>query len=124
VIGGFTEPRGERNGIGALIVGYHEGAGGTSDDDRLIHAGRVRTGFDTETRAELRRLLDRRERSTSPFGEAPDGDDVHWVTPDLACEVGFTEWTNAGKLRHPRYLGLRDDKDAAEVVRETPQAAP
>lgn len=123
VIGGFTEPKGERNGIGALIVGYHAETDG-GDGGGLVHAGRVGTGFDTETRDELRRLLDRRERSTSPFDEAPDGEGVHWVTPDLVCEVGFTEWTNAGKLRHPRYLGLRDDKDAADVVRETPEPAP
>jgi len=124
VIGGFTEPKGERNGIGALIVGYHAGAGDGNGGGRLVHAGRVGTGFDTETRDELRRLLDRRERSTSPFDEAPDGNGIHWVTPDLVCEVGFTEWTNAGKLRHPRYLGLRDDKDAADVVREVPEATP
>ena len=122
VIGGFTDPRGERNGIGALILGHH--ARDANGEDRLVHAGRVGTGFDTDQRDELRRLLVERERSTSPFDEAPDDDDVHWVTPDLVCEVGFTEWTNAGKLRHPRYLGLRDDKDAEDVVRETPEAAP
>ncbi len=67
-------------------------------------------------------MLADRERKTSPFDDAPGGADVHWVTPDLVCQVGFTEWTHAGRLRHPRYLGLRDDKEAGAVVREAPRA--
>ncbi len=95
-------------------MGYH-------DDGDLVYAGKVGTGFDDEV---LRRLGDRMgslERKTPPFdaGELPSKD-VHWVTPRLVAEIGFTEWTDDGKLRHPRYLGLRRDKDASEVVREVP----
>lgn len=115
VIGGYTDPRGSRPGLGALLVGYH-------DDGALRFAGRVGTGFDESTLRRLASMLADRERETSPFDDAPGGADVHWVTPDLVCQVGFAEWTTAGKLRHPRYLGLRDDKDAGSVARETPAA--
>jgi bifunctional non-homologous end joining protein LigD len=119
VIGGFTDPRGSRVGLGALLVGYH-------DDGDFVYAGRIGTGFDDETLHELRATLDSRERVTSPFdrGDPDDDDGVHWVTPDLVCAVGFTEWTRAGRLRHPRFLGLRRDKDAADVVREQPTTTP
>lgn len=115
VVGGYTDPRGSRTGLGALLVGYH-------DDGALRFAGRVGTGFDESTLRQLASMLADRERKTSPFADAPAAADVHWVTPDLVCEVGFTEWTTAGRLRHPRYLGLRDDKDADAVVREIPKA--
>ena len=115
VIGGFTEPKGSRTGFGALLVGYH-------DDDVLRFAGRVGTGFDDEALGRLATMLAERECSRSPFDDAPDAKNVHWVSPDLVCEVGFTEWTTAGRLRHPRFLGLRDDKPADQVVRETPGA--
>lgn len=115
VIGGYTDPRGSRTGLGALLVGYH-------DDGVLRFAGRVGTGFDDKTLRQLSSMLADRERETSPFDDAPAAKDVHWVTPDLVCQVGFTEWTTAGRLRHPRYLGLRDDKDPGDVVRETPRA--
>ncbi|MFP3907321.1 MAG: non-homologous end-joining DNA ligase [Acidimicrobiales bacterium] len=111
VIGGFTEPTGGRSRFGALLVGYH-------DNGRLVCAGRVGTGFDESMLAELGDLLDARERDDPPFDDPPDGREVHWVEPDLVCEIGFTEWTRDGRLRHPRFLGLREDKDAAEVVRE------
>lgn len=118
VIGGFTDPQGSRVGFGALLVGYH-------DDGDFVYAGRIGTGFDDDTLTELRDTLGSRERATSPFDRGdPGGDGVHWVTPDLVCAVGFTEWTSAGRLRHPRFLGLRRDKDAAEVVREQPTVAP
>jgi bifunctional non-homologous end joining protein LigD len=119
VIGGFTEPKGSRNGIGAILIGVHDPSAGT-----LRYAGRVGTGFDSDERDRLRSVLERRTRSTAPFDEPPTGGgDVHWVTPDLVCEVGFTEWTSHGKLRHPRYVGMRHDKDANEVVRERAVAA-
>lgn len=114
VIGGFTEPQGSRAGLGALLVGYHD------DGGSLRFAGRVGTGFDDGTLDRLSSILVRRERETSPFADAPTTRGVHWVTPDLVCEVGFTEWTTAGRLRHPRFLGLRDDKPPGDVVRETP----
>jgi bifunctional non-homologous end joining protein LigD len=113
VIGGFTEPEGERERFGALLVGYHE-------DGDLRYAGKVGTGYDQQTLDHLGDQLEQRERRTSPFDDGPDDAELHFVTPDLVAEVGFTEWTRDGRLRHPRYLGLRDDKDPSEVVRETP----
>ncbi|MEZ5238804.1 MAG: hypothetical protein R2716_07595, partial [Microthrixaceae bacterium] len=116
LICGFTEPSGSRSGLGALLVGYHE-------DGAVRYAGRVGTGFDDDELARLRGLLEPLVTTEMPFAQAPDrrpGGEVHWVDPRLVCEVGFTEWTSAGRLRHPRYLGLRDDKDPADVVRERP----
>ncbi len=112
VIGGFTDAEGERIGFGALLLGYHDG-------DALVYAGKVGTGFDDDTLRRLRKRLGTRTRKTTPFdrGRPPSGG-VHWVTPELVAEVGFTEWTADGRLRHPRFLGLRRDKDAAQVVRE------
>ncbi len=114
VIGGFTEPKGERRGFGALLVGYYEG-------DRLRYAGKVGTGYDDEFLEQFRKRLDSIERDTSPFSDAVDEAGAHWVTPRFVAEFGFTEWTGEGKLRHPRFLGLRRDKKAREVVRETPE---
>ncbi|MFO7777266.1 MAG: non-homologous end-joining DNA ligase [Nitriliruptoraceae bacterium] len=113
VIGGFTEPKGERARFGALLIGYHDGGG-------LRYAGKVGTGYDQQTLEHLGDLLERRERRTSPFDDGPQETGLHFVTPDLVAEVGFTEWTHDGRLRHPRYLGLREDKAPQEVVRETP----
>ena len=116
VIGGYTDPEGERVGFGALLVGYY-------DDGDLRYAGKVGTGYDDETLKRLGGRLERLERKTPAYDE--DEHDlpskgVHWVTPKLVCEVGFTEWTRDGKLRHPRFLGLRRDKSPKKVVRETP----
>lgn len=111
VIGGFTEPEGSRHDFGALLVGYH-------DDDTLRYAGKVGTGFSDSTLSRLGGKLRDLEVSQSPFTDAPDDDEVHWVQPVLVGEFGFTEWTDAGFLRHPRYLGLRTDKPAEQVVRE------
>jgi bifunctional non-homologous end joining protein LigD len=115
VIGGFTDPQGSRTGFGALLLGYYDPGG------RLVYAGKVGTGFDHQT---LRRLHDRLaaiERPSPAFdaGTLPRSG-VHWVEPQLVGEVGFSEWTAAGELRHPRFQGLRDDKDPGEVVREIP----
>ena len=110
VIGGFTEPKGSRPGFGALLVGYFEG-------DDLQYAGKVGTGFDDAFLEEFRNTLENRRRETSPFaGEVEE--EANWVRPDLVAEIGFTEWTEAGKLRHPRFLGLRRDKAAKDVTRE------
>lgn len=115
VIGGFTEPKSSREGFGALLVGYY-------DDDKLRYAGKVGTGYDDEFLQGFRRRLERAKRKTSPFsGEHPDADEITWVTPEFVGEFGFTEWTSAGKLRHPRFLGLRRDKDPRKVVRESPR---
>lgn len=112
VIGGFTDPEGERRGFGALLIGYY-------DDDDLVYAGKVGTGYDDELLERLSERLKRLERKTAPFGRGgPPEDGVHWVTPKLTGEVGFTEWTDDGKLRHPRFLGTRRDKEPRDVVRE------
>jgi bifunctional non-homologous end joining protein LigD len=111
VVGGFTAPRGSRTDLGALLVGYYEG-------DRLRYAGKVGTGFNREELRRLAGLLTPLERDHSPFADDVREKSVTWVEPELVCEVGFSEWTRDGRLRHPRYLGLREDKAAAEVVRE------
>jgi bifunctional non-homologous end joining protein LigD len=116
VVVGYTEPRGKRRRLGALLVGYHE-------DAKLRYAGKVGTGFDSATLEHLGDRVERLERDSSPLdGELPRERGVHWVRPELVAEIGFTEWTRDGRLRHPRYLGLRTDKPAREVVRE--RAAP
>ena len=117
VIGGFTDPQGSRAALGALLVGYYEPDGKT-----LVYAGKVGTGFNQEMLVDLRRRLERLERSQSPFqkGELPRGPGIHWVKPELVAEIGFTEWTQNNMLRHPRFEGLRTDKKAREVRRETP----
>jgi len=114
VIGGYTEPQGSRTELGALLVGYNE-------DGELRYAGKVGTGFDRATLARLGGLLRKLEIDAPPFATihpVPRGS--HWVKPELVAQVAFTEWTRDGRLRHPRFLGLRDDKPAREVVRERP----
>jgi bifunctional non-homologous end joining protein LigD len=114
VIGGFTAPQGSRTDFGALLVGYHE-------DGRLRYAGKVGTGFDHVTLETLGRRLRELEREDPPFADVhPIPRGTHWVEPELVAQIGFSEWTRDGRLRHPRYLGLRDDKPAREVVRERP----
>jgi bifunctional non-homologous end joining protein LigD len=116
VIAGFTEPRGSRRGFGALLVGYYEGG-------RFRYAGKVGTGFDDLTLELLKDRLSELERKESPFAVEGIGDKgVHWVKPELVAQIGFTEWTRDGRLRHPRYLGLRRDKDPGDVHREEPGA--
>ncbi|MDP8930576.1 MAG: non-homologous end-joining DNA ligase [Actinomycetota bacterium] len=112
VICGFTDPQGSRVGFGALLVGYHV-------DAAMRYAGKVGTGYDEHTLRALRDRLDDLQQDRPPFDEDVRERGVHWVEPKHVCEVGFTEWTDDGKLRHPRYLGLRDDKDPSQVVRET-----
>ena len=116
VIGGYTDPKGSRTGLGALVIGYYDG------DGRLISAGKVGTGFNASTLASLSALLRQREVDRSPFQAGPvPRSGVHWVKPELVAQIGFSEWTTAGQLRHPRYEGLRQDKDPASVVREVPE---
>jgi bifunctional non-homologous end joining protein LigD len=116
VIGGFTDPAGSRVGFGALLVGYYERG-------KLRYAGKVGTGFDAPTLVSLRRKLDARKTSRSPFADEVKEKGAHWVKPELVAQIGFSEWTRDGKLRHPRFLGLRSDKAAPDVVRERPQPA-
>jgi DNA ligase D-like protein (predicted ligase) len=112
VIGGYTAPQGSRERLGALLVGYYEGKS-------LRYAGKVGTGYDRATLEMLHEKLKPLHRRTSPFapGPVPAGG-VQWVTPKLVAQIGYGEWTEAGLLRHPRYLGLRSDKSAREVRRE------
>ncbi|SOJ52713.1 Multifunctional non-homologous end joining protein LigD [Mycobacterium simulans] len=113
VIGGYTRPKGSRVGLGALLVGYHDGRD-------LVYAGKVGTGFDDSTLRHLHKRLSGIERKASAFTRGHVGEPgVRWVRPELVAQIAFTEWTRDGKLRHPRYAGLRTDKDAREVVRET-----
>ena len=115
VIGGFTDPQRSRIGFGALLLGYYD------SDGKLAYAGKVGTGFNQRTLESLHATLASLERDQPPFdrGRLPRSG-VHWVEPRLVAQVGFSEWTTDGQLRHPRFQGLRDDKDPAEVVRETP----
>ena len=114
VIGGFTAPRGSREDFGALLVGFYEG-------DVLRYAGKVGTGFDARELRTLGERMAELARPDPPFGAGdPPRRDTTWVKPELVAQVAFTEWTRDGRLRHPRYLGLRDDKPAREVVRERP----
>lgn len=113
VIGGFTEPSGSRIGLGALLVGYYDGG-------NLVYAGKVGTGYDRQTLRELRARLDAIETDEPPFARDAKERRVHWTKPELVAEIAFTEWTADGKLRHPRFLGLRYDKKPTDVVREQP----
>ena len=112
VVGGYTPPQGSRQVLGALLVGYFA-------HDELLYAGKVGTGFDHATLHELGERLAPLERDTSPFaGRLTGVAGATWVEPELVAEIGFTEWTRHGRLRHPRFLGLRFDKPASAVVRE------
>ncbi len=113
VIGGFTEPQGERVGFGALHVGFYR-------DNELHYAGKVGTGFDDDFLRKWRDKLNELEQKKSPFVDFGDdhNETNHWVRPELVGEIGFNEWTQDDKLRHPRFLGMRTDKDAQKVVRE------
>ena len=119
VIGGFTDPEGAaRDAIGALLVGFYE-------EGALRFAGKVGTGFTNAEARALRRRLGAIAQDACPFTPRPAGwlgRNAHWVRPVLVCEVAFTEWTGDGKIRHPSFQGLREDKRAEEVVRERPAA--
>jgi bifunctional non-homologous end joining protein LigD len=115
VIGGFTAPHGMRTDFGALLVGYYEGG-------KLRYAGKVGTGFNQRTLRNLGEQMSRLERPDPPFADVhPIPKGTHWIEPKLVGQVAFSEWTRDGRLRHPRYLGLRDDKRPEDVVRERPQ---
>jgi DNA ligase D-like protein (predicted ligase) len=114
VIGGYTEPHGQRIEFGAILVGYYKDGG-------LIYAGKVGTGFDQRTLRSLMEKFRALERKTSPFADEVKEKEVHWLEPKLVAQIGFEEWTNYGKLRQPRYEGLRYDKDPSSVIREVPQ---
>jgi bifunctional non-homologous end joining protein LigD len=113
-VGGFTDPQGSRVGLGALLVGYFEG-------DDFVFAGKIGTGFDRSLLLDLRTRLDALEIPAPPFTRAVGLPRLraHWVRPEIVVQAAFIEWTVHGKLRHPRLLGIRADKAAREVVRET-----
>jgi bifunctional non-homologous end joining protein LigD len=126
VIGGFTPPQGARKHFGAVLVGYYE-------KNRLLFAGKVGTGFDTKSLASLHKKFKSEKRPDCPFADLPSNQGgqwvqgitpsmmrkIEWVNPVFVCQVKFAEWTREGKLRQPVFLGLREDKKAKEVVRET-----
>ncbi|MDP1793205.1 MAG: non-homologous end-joining DNA ligase [Acidimicrobiales bacterium] len=114
VIGGWTEPSGMRAGFGALLVGYHDG-------DDFVYAGKLGTGFNTNMLNELYARMRAIEISSPPFtrGSGLPKKAAHWVEPEIICDAGFMEWTSDDKLRHPKFMGLRDDKSARDVVRES-----
>jgi ATP-dependent DNA ligase len=114
VVGGFTDPRGQRVALGALLVGYF-------DADDFVFAGKVGTGFDGAMLSELRSALTPLETRDSPFTRASGLPrvGVHWVRPQIVVDVAFMEWTAHGKLRHPRFVRQRHDKPAREVTRES-----
>jgi bifunctional non-homologous end joining protein LigD len=111
VVGGYTAPRGARTEFGALLVGHYEGK-------KLRYAGKVGTGFTRATLRDLGEQLAALQREDSPFADEVRERGATWVEPRLVAQVGFSEWTRDGRLRHPRFLGLRDDKAPEEVVRE------
>lgn len=117
VIGGYTDPQGTRSGIGALLLGVYDSDGG------LSYAGKVGTGFDRKTLNDLKKRLTALARATRPFSARTSMDGkAYWVSPKLVAEVAFGEWTRTGHVRHGVFQGLRLDKAAQSVVRETPQA--
>ncbi|HKB70788.1 MAG TPA: non-homologous end-joining DNA ligase [Thermoanaerobaculia bacterium] len=106
VIGGWTEPGGSREHFGALLVGLFEG-------QKLRYAGKVGTGYSHKILADVSRRF--RPSEVCPFETRPKEKGAHWVRPELVAQLGFTEWTEDGKLRHPTFLGLRADKAAREL---------
>ncbi|GAA2346926.1 non-homologous end-joining DNA ligase [Saccharopolyspora halophila] len=108
VVGGYTDPRGSRTGFGALLVGYYQ-------QGALRYAGKVGTGYDESTLRNLRSRLGGMTRGESPFADPVSEPGAHWVAPELVVQVEFGEWTPDGRLRHPRFRGLRDDKPAEDV---------
>jgi ATP-dependent DNA ligase len=113
VVGGFTDPQGARVGLGALLVGYFRNAD-------FVFAGKIGTGFDNQLLLDLRAKLDAIEIPKPPFtqGSGLPRIRAHWTRPEIVVQVAFIEWTPNGKLRHPRLLGVRTDKNPREVVRE------
>jgi bifunctional non-homologous end joining protein LigD len=115
VVGGFTDPQGARVGLGALLLGVYDGGD-------FVFAGKIGTGFDTKLLLDLRARLGALEVATAPFTKARGLPRLraHWVRHEIVVQVAFIEWTVHGKLRHPRLLGIRVDKDSRQVTREQP----
>ncbi len=114
VIGGYTEPKGSRKGFGALLVGFYEGGD-------LHYAGKVGTGFSDEILKNMHQKMIKIETEINPYAEKDINEKhVHWLKPTLVGQFRFTEWTRDNRLRHPSFLGLREDKKAQEVKKEQP----
>jgi bifunctional non-homologous end joining protein LigD len=128
VIGGFTPPEGSRQHFGALLVGHY-------DKRKLVYCGKVGTGFNHALLQSLYKAMDKLRATNCPFSGLPESEEAgrwhqkitpaefrkcHWIKPKLVAQIKFAEWTEDGKLRQPVFLGLREDKDATEVKRETP----
>src|SRR5262249_3175711 len=125
VIGGYTNPEGSRTNFGALLVGFYE-------NKKLKFCGKVGTGFNTKLLGSLHSQFKKIPSEACPFVNLPEtrgsryGPRItaaemrkcHWVKPEMVCQIEFSEWTRDAKLRQPVFLGLREDKDASEVVRE------
>jgi bifunctional non-homologous end joining protein LigD len=118
VIGGYTAPKGSRTGLGALMLGVHD------EEGNLRYAGNVGTGFNDKTLDSLKARLEKLHADSSPFLKLPAGVKGQWVKPRLLAEVAFGEWTHGGHIRHSVFQGLRTDKPAAHILRETPAAPP
>ncbi|MBC8089468.1 MAG: ATP-dependent DNA ligase, partial [Phycisphaerae bacterium] len=114
VIGGYTDPRGARSGLGSLLLGVHDAEG------KLTYAGNVGTGFNEKTLVQLKTQLASLSSNQSPFHKLPAGVKGHWVKPILVAEVSFGEWTDEGRIRHSVFHGLRTDKPASNIIREQP----
>jgi bifunctional non-homologous end joining protein LigD len=116
VVGGWTDPKGSRSGLGSLLLGVHDAAG------KLVYAGKVGSGFNDTSLAQVSAQLKKLAADKSPFTKRVPESGVHWVKPVLVAEVTFSEWTGDGHLRHPVFHALRTDKPAASIVREDPVA--
>lgn len=129
VIGGYTEPSGSRHGFGALLLGVHEPAPAGKrrrGPTPLRYVGRVGTGFDARMLDRLAAILRKHERETAPFDPPPrerSRTRVHWIEPTLVAECEFAEWTGDGIVRQAAFIALREDKPAAQIVREVPKHA-
>ncbi|TLM77116.1 MAG: ATP-dependent DNA ligase, partial [Actinobacteria bacterium] len=119
VVGGWTEPRGGRSGLGALLLGAYD------DHGVFVSVGRAGTGFSAHETAQLLERLTPLEQSATPFSAAPRTDaTVHWARPELVVEVAYADWTTEGVLRQPSFLGIREDVDPATVRREVATPPP
>ena len=126
VVGGYTPPQGSRKHFGAILVGYY-------DKKNLIFAGKVGTGFTAKSLSMVYKKLQRERRDDCPFVDLPSKQNgqwvqnitpsmmrkMHWINPVFVCQIKFAEWTRDGKLRAPVFVGLREDKDPLEVIRES-----
>ncbi len=119
VIGGYTDPKHSRAGFGALLVGYYD------DNHNLIYVGKVGTGFDVETLKDLKNQFLHITQNKCPFSNIEDiahnKKDINWLKPKMVAEIKFAQWTAYNKLRHSRFMGLRLDKNAKDVVKEMPK---